>query len=142
MIAMRHKDVKQLNALALAYMGDAIMESHVRLHLLQLGNVRPHKLHRTATNYVSARAQASFLHHLMEHETFADEEMAVIKRGRNAKSGTIPKNTDVQTYRHSTALEALIGYLYLSGNDERVDEMMDKMFAFVEQPMKERSEIE
>ena len=61
-----------------------------------------------------------------------EEETAVLKRGRNAKSGSVPKNTDVQTYRYSTAFEALIGYLYLSGNVKRMEELIKKSFLFVE----------
>ena len=115
---------KQLNSLALAYMGDAVLETYVRYHLLQNGQVKPHLLHKEATRYVSAKAQSSVLHQMMEEGYFSEEEIAIIKRGRNAKSGTVPKNTDVQTYRYSTAFEALIGSLYLAGNQERLEEII------------------
>src|SRR4051812_568974 len=115
-------DVKQLNSLALAYMGDAVFEIYVRCHLLQSGKVRPHQLHKEATGYVSAKAQAEIIHDFLDRQLLSDEEVAVVMRGRNAKSGSIPKNTDVQTYRYGTAFEALIGYLYLLNQEDRLEE--------------------
>jgi ribonuclease-3 family protein len=123
---------KLLNSLALAYLGDAVYETYVRFHLLQNGQVKPNLLHREATKYVSAKAQSGVLHQLMEEDYFTDEEIAIIKRGRNAKSGSVPKNTDVQTYRYSTAFEALIGSLYLSEKKERLEEIITTVFQKVE----------
>ncbi|TKC14254.1 Mini-ribonuclease 3 [Robertmurraya kyonggiensis] len=117
-------DVKQLNSLALAYMGDAVFEVYVREHLLQTGKVRPNLLHKEATKYVSAKAQASIIRYMLDEQLLTDEEVAVVMRGRNAKSGTVPKNTDVQTYRYGTAFEALIGYLYLLKREERLEELV------------------
>lgn len=125
-------DAKQLNSLALAYMGDAIFESYVRRHLLYSGKVRPHQLHRLATRYVSAKAQCQILFQMMEDGLLQEEETAVVMRGRNAKSGTVPKNTDVQTYRYSTAFEALMGYLYLEGRIERLEGLVEKAFHYVD----------
>ncbi len=129
----KNVDEKQLNSLALAYMGDAVYEKYVRLHLLQSGKVRPNKLHREATKYVSAKAQAKIIHSFIDAQKLSDEEVAVLKRGRNAKSGTVPKNTDVQTYRYSTAFEALIGYLFLGGEEQRLEELIKAAFAIVEE---------
>jgi ribonuclease-3 family protein len=117
-------DVKQLNSLALAYMGDAVYEKYIRHHLLLKGKVRPNQLHRLGTQYVSAKAQAKVILSLLENSVLSEEETAVVMRGRNAKSGTVPKNTDVQTYRYSTAFEALIGYHYLSDNHDRLEEIV------------------
>jgi ribonuclease III family protein len=125
-------DEKQLNSLALAYMGDAVFEIYVRHHLLQAGTVKPHQLHKEATKYVSAKAQASILFQLIDMGILTDYEMAVVRRGRNAKSGSIPKNTDVQTYRHGTAFEALIGYLYLAQQEERLEEIIQLCFSLIE----------
>lgn len=125
-------DEKQLNSLALAYMGDAVFEIYVRHHLLQAGRVKPNQLHREATKFVSAKAQASILFHLIDLDILTEYEMAVVKRGRNAKSGSVPKNTDVQTYRYGTAFEALIGYLYLSKNEARLEEMIKLSLTFIE----------
>lgn len=124
---------KLLNSLALAYLGDAVFETYVRFHLLQNGQVRPNLLHREATKYVSAKSQSRVLHQLLEQGYFDDEEIAIIKRGRNAKSGSVPKNTDVQTYRYSTAFEALIGSLYLAGKRERLEDIITNVFQQVEE---------
>ncbi|TCP24143.1 ribonuclease-3 family protein [Scopulibacillus darangshiensis] len=116
-----------IGSLALAYMGDAVIDLHVRRALIKSGQVKPKQLHRLAVKYVSAKAQAAFLHQLFEESFLTEEEEKIVKRGRNAKSGTVPKNTDVQTYHYSTAFEALIGYLYFLENENRIDEIMDKM---------------
>lgn len=126
------KDPKLLNSLALAYIGDAVYEIYVRHYLLAKGNIRPNQLHNQAKRFVSAKAQASTLHHFFSLEFLTEEEQAVLRRGRNAKSGTIPKNTDVQTYRYSTAFEALIGYLYLEKRHERLEELIQKSFIFID----------
>jgi ribonuclease III family protein len=131
-------DAKQLNSLALAYMGDAIYETYVRRHLLYSGKVRPNQLHRTGTTYVSAKAQCQILFHMMDREMLDKEELAVVMRGRNAKSGTVPKNTDVQTYHYSTAFEALMGYLYLTGKKERLEELISMAFNYVDERKEER----
>jgi ribonuclease-3 family protein len=122
-----------LNSLALAYMGDAIYESQIRHHLLLKGSVRPNQLHREATNFVSAKAQSYILHEFMNHQFITEKEKTIVKRGRNAKSGTTPKNTDVLTYRYSTAFEALIGYHYLSENTERLTEIIEKAIFLIEE---------
>ena len=126
-------DEKQLNSLALAYMGDAVFENYIRYHLIQSGTVRPNQLHREATKYVSAKAQAAVVHQFIDAGILTDEEMAVLKRGRNAKSGSVPKNTDVQTYRYSTAFEALLGYLYLANEIIRLEELIKKAITLVEE---------
>ncbi|MBA4536995.1 Mini-ribonuclease 3 [Bacillus aquiflavi] len=128
----RKIDEKQLNSLALAYMGDAVFELYVRRHLLQSGKVKPHQLHREATHYVSAKAQSMAIHQLLDNSFLSEEETAVVRRGRNAKSGTVPKNTDIHTYRYSTGFESLLGYIYLSGNEERLDEIVIETFNIIE----------
>ncbi|MDQ0220534.1 ribonuclease III [Peribacillus cavernae] len=126
-------DEKILNSLALAYMGDAVFETYIRHHLIQKGAVKPHLLHREATHFVSAKAQSRMVHFLLEREKLTEEELAVVRRGRNAKSGTVPKNTDVQTYRYGTAFEALIGYLYLEERNERLEEIIIQSIQFIEE---------
>ena len=134
---LRDIDVKQLNALALAYMGDSVLEIAIREHLLRNGKVKPQILHREATHYVSAKAQAKVDHKMIEEDYFTEQEMAVLKRGRNAKSGSIPKNTDVQTYNYSSAYEAVLGYLYLLGEEERVAGIIDYTIRTIEAEKKE-----
>lgn len=132
MYVLKDHDVKQLNALALAYMGDAVYEQAIREHLLRSGRVRPNVLHREATRYVSAKAQAAILHKMLERDKLTETEVAVMKRGRNAKSGTVPKNTDVQTYKNSSGFEAVLGYLHLLGELERVKQLIAESITIVE----------
>ncbi|WP_409303717.1 Mini-ribonuclease 3 [Peribacillus sp. SCS-155] len=126
-------DEKQLNSLALAYMGDAIYETYIRHHLLQRGTVKPHLLHKEATFFVSAKAQSRIIHFLLGLDMLTEEEQGVVRRGRNAKSGTVPKNTDVQTYRYGTAFESLLGYLYLARRTERLEEIIRLSIQFIEE---------
>jgi ribonuclease-3 family protein len=114
---------EEMNPLALAYIGDAVYEVYIRQHVLSQNNHRPHVLHRRSSSYVSARAQARALHALLPILT--EEEAAIVRRGRNAKSGTAPKNADMIDYRHSTALECLIGYLYYRRDAERLAKILD-----------------
>ena len=117
----------EVNVLVLAYLGDTIYENYVRKFLInkKIGNVND--LQKEAVNYVSAVNQAKFLQKLMEEDFFSEEEMSVIKRARNYKSNSHPKNCDIVTYKHATALEALIGYLDLIGKKDRIDSIMDKI---------------
>lgn len=130
---LRDVDVKQLNALALAYMGDAVLEIAIREHLLRSGRVKPKVLHREATHYVSAKAQAMVVRKMIDESFFTEEELAILRRGRNAKSGSVPKNTDVQTYNYSSAFEAVLGYLHLLGQKERIEEILDYTIRTVEE---------
>ncbi len=127
------QEPEQLSGLTLAYMGDGVFEMYVRFRLIARGGVRPHKLHREAKRYVSAKAQSKMLKKLQEDGVLSDEEISVVRRGRNAKSGTIPKNTDRATYQNSTAFEAMIGMLYLTGQQVRLDEIVQKAFDVVEE---------
>ncbi|WP_087975024.1 Mini-ribonuclease 3 [Oceanobacillus rekensis] len=130
-------EVKQMKSLALAYMGDAVYEVHVRDYLLRKGKVKPNQLHREAVTFVSGKAQATVIRNWIETEGFlSGEEASIVARGKNAKSGTTPKNISVLTYRYSTAFEALLGYHYLMENKKRLKELMDLSIQFVE----ERSE--
>lgn len=125
-------DVKQMKSLALAYMGDAVYEVQVREYLLHSGKVKPNQLHRSAVGFVSAKAQAAVVLNWLEHKCLSGEEERVVGRGRNAKSGTIPKNTSIQMYRYSTAFEALIGYHYLQHNTDRLNELIANAIQFSE----------
>ncbi|MBE6114674.1 MAG: ribonuclease III [Erysipelotrichaceae bacterium] len=118
---------KTMPPLALAYLGDALMSVKVREYILECGYMRPVDFQRLSVRFVSAKAQASFVHELLEQGFFTEEEETVLKRGRNAKSLTVPKNTDVITYKMATALEALWGYLYCEGKLERIEELWNKI---------------
>lgn len=135
--SLRDIDVKQLKPLALAYMGDAVYEQAIREHLLRSGRVKPNILHKEATKYVSAKAQAASVKMMQQDGFLTEEEEAVLRRGRNAKSGSVPKNTDVVTYNHSSGFEAVIGYLHLLGKHERVAEIIMKTVQFIEKTNEE-----
>ena len=116
-------DVRELGPLTLAYLGDALMSVKVREYLIMLGYTKPQDLQIRSIHYVSAKAQANFVSHLLQINWFDEEELMIYKRGRNAKSLTIPKHTDVMTYRMSTGLEALWGYLYLKKRGDRIESL-------------------
>lgn len=116
------KEARLLPPIVLAYAGDAIYEVAVRQYLISLPNLRPNHLHRSATSLVSARAQSTILTSL--EPLLTEEEKDVVRRGRNAKSGSVPKNADVLEYRHATAFECLIGYLYYTGQQGRIQELV------------------
>lgn len=111
-----------LSPLSLAYIGDAVYELYVRTHIMKDENLPVNKLHKTATGYVKAKAQSDAIHNIESRLT--EQEIAVFKRGRNAHSHTSAKNADIVDYRHATGFEALIGYLYMSDNKERLYEVL------------------
>lgn len=116
--------VNEINVLVLAYLGDTIYENYVRRFLIAKGIAKVDALQKEAVKYVSAKAQANFLEEMLEKEFLLDEEVNVVKRARNYKTTSHPKNCDIVTYKYATGLEALIGYLDLSDNKERIDEIM------------------
>ena len=99
------RDYKQLNGLALAYVGDAIYEIYIRDYLVSLGQTKPNVLHRMATHYVSAKPKQA-MQAMLAGEMLTEEEEVMYKRGRNAKSHTFAKNADVTTYRVATGFES------------------------------------
>ena len=110
-------DPAVLPPLSLAYVGDAVYELYVRRNLLKQ-STKVHHLHQLAIRRVNNNTQAALLESILPELT--EKEAAIAKRGRNAKSGQVPKNADVVTYRWSTGLEALVGYLYLATDEERL----------------------
>ena len=120
-------DINTINIVALAYLGDAIYEVYIREELIKLGISKVEELTKEAVKYVSAKGQTAILKKLMDDNYFSDEELDVIKRGRNYKRSSHPKHTDVVTYKYSTGFEALIGYLYLVGKKDRLEEILNKI---------------
>lgn len=118
-------DLRNINVLVLAYLGDTIYEDYIRKYLILSGISNVNDLQSNSINYVSAKSQAKFLTELMSSDFFTDEEVDVIMRARNNKSSSHPKNCDIVTYKYATGLEALIGYLELSDRRNRIDEIMD-----------------
>lgn len=122
-------DANQLNPLTLAFIGDAVYELYIRNHILTLScELSPHKMHLETIKYVKAHAQSEFIKKLQEELT--EQEVYFFKRGRNAKSGTVPKNADVQEYRFATGFECLIGYLYLTEQRDRLDYILKKIINY------------
>ncbi len=108
--------------LTLAYLGDGVYELYIRSHLVSMGNKSSNKLHRLAMQYVSAESQSKFMEVL--EPLLTPEEEAIYKRGRNAKSSTVPKHASLIDYKRATGLETLFGYLYLCGNEKRINELI------------------
>lgn len=118
-------DVNMINVITLAYMGDAVYEVYIREYLIKKGIAKVEDLQKEAIKYVSAKSQARILKYLLDIGYLSNEEIDVVKRGRNYKRGSHPKNTDIITYKNSTGFEALIGYLYLSDKIDRVTEIVN-----------------
>lgn len=113
---------REYSPLALAYIGDGVYEVIIRTLVIGMGNAPVNKYHQTTKQFVQAKGQAAFYNHIKE--VLTEKELDIFKRGRNAKSSSSAKNTDILTYRHATGLETLIGYLYLDGEIERILEIM------------------
>ena len=116
-------DANTMSPLTWAYIGDSVYELYIRMNLVNSTKLKPHRLHVEAIKYVKAKAQAEILKNIEEKLT--EEEKEIVKRGRNAENHHLPKNATVQEYMYSTGFEALIGYLYLTKQDERLAEILN-----------------
>ena len=117
----KEEEINMLSPLTWAYIGDCVYELYVRQELVNKTNLKPHNLHMEAIKYVKASKQAEILNKIMD--VLTDKEKDIVRRGRNAENHHLPKNASVQDYMYSTAFEALIGYLYLTKQDERLKEI-------------------
>ena len=122
-----NKEIKpdNINSLALAYLGDSIYEVYIRIHLIEKGLVKVNDLQKQAIKFVSAKGQCKHLKQMIEDSFLSEKEINIIYRARNHKSHTSPKNTDIETYKYATGFEALIGYLYLEKNNNRIEEIIN-----------------
>ena len=111
-----------LNPLVLAYIGDAVYELYVRMYISKNGALKTNALHKASIGFVCAKAQANILDKI--EEKLSEEELNIVRRGRNANSNTIPKNASVADYKKATAFEALIGYLFLKNDIKRLEEII------------------
>ncbi|MBO4562441.1 MAG: Mini-ribonuclease 3 [Clostridia bacterium] len=116
------KDPTQLGPLVLAYIGDTVFDLYIRTELIASTDLTAHGLHMAAAKRVCASAQAEAYRRI--ESALTEEELAVYRRGRNGHMGTIPRNASIGDYRSATGLEAVIGWLYLKGCDERMNELM------------------
>lgn len=128
---MDKSELITLSPLVLAYLGDTVYESYIREYLIKENNQRKvNDLHKRAIKYVKAKAQADIIHEIEKDLT--DEERRIYKRGRNQKSNTSPKNADIIDYKHATGFEALIGYLYLNNESDRLKYIIEKGIEIIE----------
>jgi len=116
------EDINMLSPLVWAYIGDSIYELFIRTNLVNKSNAKPNKLHIQSIKYVKAKSQADTLKKISVNLT--EKEQEIVRRGRNTENHHIAKNADSADYSHSTAFEALIGYLYLSKQDKRLEEIL------------------
>ena len=121
-------NIDMINIITLAYVGDAVFELFVREKLVNIGIVKVDELQKHAIKYVSAKGQKNILDNLIDNNVLTDMELDIVRRGRNNKRSIHPKNTDILTYKISTGFEALIGYLYLNKEYNRLLEI----FSFIE----------
>lgn len=115
-------EISEINPLALAFYGDAVYELYVRKELVQSGQGKPDRLHKSAVEKVCASYQAAAVHRI--EGLLTEKEAEILRRGRNASGVKAPKHADVIEYRYATGLEALIGWLSLNNQTERIDELM------------------
>ena len=120
-------EIKEINALALAYLGDSVYEIYIRKYLINKGISKVKDLQNEAIKYVSAKGQAKYLKELLEKDFFNLEEVNILNRGRNHKGTRHPKGCDIITYKYATGLETLIGHLYLENKFDRIDEIMKEI---------------
>lgn len=120
--ALKEVDIRSYSPLALAYIGDGVFELVIRTVVVERGNAPVSRLHRSTASYVRAATQAAMIEALLPELT--QEELAVYRRGRNAKPHTSAKNASLADYLKATGLEALIGYLYLLGRTQRLIELI------------------
>ena len=128
----RSVDVNLVNGIALAFEGDAIYSTYIRKYLIFQGLTKPNQLHRKTTRYVSAKAQAILITKMLEAQLLSEKEEDIYRRGRNANSHTKAKNTDVVTYKMSTGFEAVMGYLHMTEQIKRLEELIDWCIQTVE----------
>lgn len=117
-------DISQMSPLVWAYMGDAVYEKYIREYVIKQGLCKNGLLHKKSIKYVSAKAQAKIVRELEEFLT--DAEKDIVRRGRNSNPHSTAKNADIIEYKYATGFEALIGWLYLTNQDERLDEILHK----------------
>ncbi len=120
-------ELRQMSPLALAYIGDCVYEMAVRRYLVDGGLTKTGELHKTAVGYVNAERQSALYAEI--EPWLSEEEQEIFRHGRNAKSGRQPPNSGAATYRRATGLETLIGWLHLTGRQQRLEQIFAILFA-------------
>ncbi|MBR3255254.1 MAG: Mini-ribonuclease 3 [Clostridia bacterium] len=119
------QEVELMSPLTWAYVGDCVYELYIRTKLINETNLKPHKLHIESIKYVKAGAQAELLNKI--YDTLTEEEQDIVRRARNTQNHHLPKNSNVTEYMYATAFEGLIGYLYLTKQNERLENILTKL---------------
>ena len=131
MIPIPPEDIREVPTSVLAYVGDAVYELYVRMHIVARFGGQSGVLHKKAVRYVSAPAQAKAIR--ARHADLSEEEQNVFRRGKNGHQGSMAKNASPSDYKYATGLETLIGYLYLSGKEERMEDLIRRIIAILEE---------
>ena len=131
MIPIPPEDIREVPTSVLAYVGDAVYELYVRMHIVARFGGQSGVLHKKAVHYVSAPAQAQAIRAL--HDDLSEEEQNVFRRGKNGHQGSMAKNASPADYKYATGLETLIGYLYLSGKEEKMEELIRRIITILEE---------
>jgi len=125
LITKNETEINMMSPLTWAYVGDSVYELYIRTKLVEETKLKPHSLHIKSIKYVKAKAQAEILKDI--HENLTEKEQEIVRRGRNAQNHHLPKNANVQDYMYATAFEALVGYLYLTKQHNRLKEIFDNI---------------
>ncbi|MBO4592255.1 MAG: ribonuclease III [Eubacterium sp.] len=128
MVLSPHEVSSKYSPLALAYIGDSIYDLYIKTFFVLGSNMQPEKYHKKVSSIVSANSQSDFIDFYMEQLT--EEEQAVYRRARNSSPHTKAKNATLENYLKATGFEAVLGYLYLSGQDERLSIIISAVFDF------------
>ncbi len=120
---LNEKEMRLQSPIALAYVGDTVFDLYLRSRLVAFTDMTPQRLHRTASRFANASAQAQIMYRI--ERSLTEEEHEIFRHGRNAKSHTIPKSATPYDYRMATAFECILGYLYLNGQDQRLQEILE-----------------
>ncbi len=119
------EEINLMSPLIWAYVGDCVYELYIRTHLVDNTNLKPHKLHIETIKYVKASSQAELLNQI--YNDLTEQEQDIVRRSRNTQNHHLPKNSNVQEYMYATAFEGLIGYLYLTKQHKRLEEILAKV---------------
>ena len=117
----------EYNLLQLAFVGDAVYELEIRTYLINENIMKPKELKEKSLNFVSAVKQAYYLKKLIDNNFFEEEELEIIRRGRNTKLNSKPRNCDILTYHYATSFEVLLGYLFINNKETRIKEIITKI---------------
>ena len=131
LVTKNEKEINMMSPLTWAYVGDSVYEMYIRTYLSNSSNFNPHKLHIQSIKYVKAASQANIVKKL----SLTDDEKEIVRRGRNTESHHLPKNASHEEYAYSTAFEALIGYLYLTKQNDRLKVILEECIKIAQEDM-------